>query len=63
MSTHQFVVTIDVDDVDGDWLERTPADSAEAALNAVGLREAGNLDGFADVNASAWITGVDRLPS
>ena len=61
MSTHEFIVTVDVDEVSGDWGDRSEADYAEEALSSVGMREASNLDGFADVAACAWIVDVERM--
>lgn len=56
MSEHRFVVIVNVDD----WTaaDRDEADYAFAALNAAGLPDAKQLDGYADLGAQADITFV-----
>ena len=55
-----FTVTVQVEAEPGAWDGRTLEDYAEATLNAAMLRDAGNLDGFADVSAEAHVAGVER---
>jgi len=55
-----FTVTVYVEAEPGGWDGRTLEDYAEATLNAAMLRDAGNLDGFADVTAGASVIGVER---
>jgi hypothetical protein len=64
----RFEVTVRVDDwpdsvpVYDDGLVRTARDYAESALYSASLREAGNLDGFADLDGpDAHITDVTFL--
>ena len=60
MSTHEFIVTVDVDD----WLDdpRDPGEYARIALNTASLPDARRLDGYADMEfGSAMITGVEPL--
>lgn len=63
MSEHQFIVTVetDIDIPDGDEHGRTAADYAKASLTATGLRDAANLDGFADLTGTAFIAGITEL--
>ena len=65
MSTHEFIVTVDVDDWEAanvhatEWPDRTPEGYAMAALNVASLSDARRLDGYADLQfGSALITGV-----
>lgn len=55
---HQFLVTVDVAGWD-DASERTAAQYAEAALAMASLPDARRLDGYADLDATADITGIE----
>ena len=60
MTEHRFLVTVDVngwENTDG----RTSAGYATAALWTAGLPAARSLEGFADMDAEADITGVEPL--
>lgn len=67
MSTHQFVVTVEVQDwsdeavAESPYPGRTEEDYALAALYAVGLRDAERLDGYADLGATVEIVDVEAL--
>lgn len=67
MSTHRFIVEVEVCDESGpapvpggyQGPDRTPAMYAEAALNTASLRDADVLDGFADLpwSANVYVEG------
>jgi hypothetical protein len=67
MASHQFLVTVDVEDWPEEGAppgfgERTEAEYARLALWSAGLRDSSVLDGFADVDgAVANITGVEMV--
>ena len=64
MSTHRFLVEVEVTG----WPESDPEyncterDYAYGALWAASLRDARHLDGFADLEADATISGVEDDP-
>jgi hypothetical protein len=64
MASHQFLVTVDVEDwpeggAPPGFGERTEANYAHVALLEAGLRDSDHLDGFADITgASAYVTSV-----
>ena len=62
MSTHQFLVTVDVDNwpdfvpVYEDGVIRTPADLAADALGRAGVLGVSNWDGWADFPAGVGVS-------
>ena len=56
MSEHRFVVIVNVDGWSTE--DRDEADYAEAALNAAGLPDAKQMEGFGDLAAEADIVFV-----
>jgi hypothetical protein len=60
MSSHQFIVTVDVDDWDATD-GRTAGEFAKAALYSASLRDARSLDGYGDLSAEADISDVELL--
>jgi hypothetical protein len=56
----QFLVTVSVEAEPGGWGDRSLEDYAEVALRGANLRDAGFLDGFADLSAEAWVDSVER---
>lgn len=67
MSTHEFMITVEVTEHQtsvhtNDWEDRTPADYAAAALFTAGyLTDARQLDGFADLSATAYISEITKI--
>jgi len=54
-----FLVDVEVEDIEpGSDQDRPPAGYALAALNAAGLPDAWQLDGFADL---PWIAGITSV--
>lgn len=65
MSTHRFTIDVEVsgdkaETAQTEWPDRAPGDYALAALQSVSLRDAANLDGFADLTWEAYITSVQE---
>jgi hypothetical protein len=67
VSTFEFTVYVEVDDWDQgavdatEWPERTEQEYAHMALYCASLRDAKNLDGYADLGASAGIASVEEM--
>ena len=55
MAEHQFLVTVSVDGFEDPGDGRTEEDYAKATLYAAGLRDAEHLDGFCDLQATAYL--------
>lgn len=58
---YTFMVAVEVVTHDEDkWGDRTPEQYAETALYVASLRDARQLDGFADLKAEAYIGEVEK---
>jgi hypothetical protein len=61
MSDHQFLVTVTVENWADNDAGVTEQDYASAALGVVSLPDARHLEGFADLDAEADVTGIQAM--